>query len=105
MKTWQLVARTTTAGAISAVRPGGRVIQVGLGRNEATISTAELVLKAVTLRGARGGRVQDLETVLDLIAKGDLAIHTSEIGFDDIPDAIERLTTGDVVGRLVAVLD
>ena len=96
---------TTTAGAISAVRPGGRVIQVGLGRNEATISTAELVLKAVTLRGARGGRVRDLEAVLDLIAKGDLAIHTSAIGFDEIPDAIERLMTGDVVGRLVAVMD
>ena len=95
----------TTAGAITAVRPGGRVIQVGLGRNEATISTAELVYKAVTLRGARGGRVRDLEAVIDLIARGELSIHTSPVGFDDIPEAIERLKGGGVLGRLVAIMD
>ena len=39
----------TTAGAISAVRKGGLVVQVGLGRTQATISTAELVGKSVTL--------------------------------------------------------
>jgi len=39
---------STTAGAIGAIRPGGLVVQVGLGRVEATISTAELVGKAVT---------------------------------------------------------
>ena len=95
----------TTAGAITAVRPGGRVIQVGLGRNEATISTAELVYKAVTLRGARGGRVRDLEAVIDLIARGELSIHTSPVGFDDIPEAIERLKGGGVFCRLVAIMD
>lgn len=50
---------TTTADAIHAVRPVGRVSQDGLGRSEATISTAALVCKAVTLRAARGGRVKD----------------------------------------------
>jgi len=60
---------TTTANAIAAVRPAGRVIQVGLGSTEATIPISQLVLKAVTLRGARGGRPCDFETVIDLIAK------------------------------------
>lgn len=95
---------TTTAGAITSVRPGGRVIQVGLGRAEATISTAELVYKAVTLRGARGGRPQDLTAVLDLMANGELSILTRDIGFDEIPAAIEQLRAGGVVGRLVAVI-
>ena len=63
---------TTTAGAISAVRPEGRVIQVGLGLNESTIPTAELVVKEVALRGARGGHPGDLEAVLDLMAAGEL---------------------------------
>ena len=93
---------TTTAGAISAVRVNGRVIQVGLGLNEATIPTDELVLKEVTLRGARGGHPGDLEPVLAYMAAGELTIHTETITFDDIPDAIERLRIGDVVGRLVA---
>jgi len=93
---------TTTAGAIRAVREHGRVIQVGLGLNEATIPTPALVLKEVTLRGARGGHPGTLEPVLAFMAAGDLTIHTEAITFDDIPDAIERLKTGDVVGRLVA---
>lgn len=96
---------TTTADAITAVRPGGLVIQVGLGRTEATISTAELVHKAVTLRGARGGRPGDLEAVIDLMANGDLSIQATTTDFDGIPAAVERLKYGDVVGRIVAVMD
>lgn len=95
----------TTADAITAVRPGGRVIQVGLGRSEATISTADLVVKAVTLRGARGGRLVDFQAVIDLIAKGDLSIHATTTTFEEIPNAIERLKNGDVTGRIVAVMD
>ncbi|HVQ83680.1 MAG TPA: zinc-binding dehydrogenase, partial [Mycobacterium sp.] len=96
---------TTTADALSAVRPGGRVIQVGLGRDEATISTADLVVKALTLRGARGGRPVDFRAVIDLIAKGDLSIHASTTTFEEIPEAIERLKGGDVIGRIVALMD
>jgi propanol-preferring alcohol dehydrogenase len=96
---------TTTANAIAAVRPAGRVIQVGLGSTEATIPISQLVLKAVTLRGARGGRPRDFETVIDLIAKGDLSIHATTTTFEEIPQAIERLKNGDVLGRIVAVLD
>jgi propanol-preferring alcohol dehydrogenase len=96
---------TTTADAITAVRPGGRVIQVGLGRSEATIPTTDLVLKAVTLRGARGGRPVDFQAVIDLIAGDDLSILASTTTFEEIPDAIERLKTGDVTGRIVAVMD
>ena len=75
---------TTTAGAISTVHPGGRVVVVGLGRNEATISTAELVYKSVTLRGSRGGQPGALESVLDLMAAGELTINTTTIGFEEI---------------------
>ncbi len=80
---------TTTADAVMAVRPGGRVIQVGLGRSEATISTAELVY--------------DLEAVFGLMADRRLSILATTTTFDGIPDAIERLKNGDVLGRIVAV--
>lgn len=94
----------TTAGAISAVRPGGLVVQVGLGRTEATISTMELVGKAVTLRGSGGGRPGDTAAVLAHMDKGALAIAASTIGFDEIPAGLERLGKGGVVGRIVADL-
>lgn len=96
---------TTTAGAISAVRPGGTVVQVGLGKTEATISTAELVGKAVRLLGSRGGMMPDAtEAVLRHMERGELEIQASEIGFEDIPQGLERLHAGGVIGRLVAAL-
>ncbi|HUD28003.1 MAG TPA: zinc-binding dehydrogenase [Novosphingobium sp.] len=94
---------TTTAGAINAVRPGGIVVQVGLGRTEATISTAQLTAKMVTLRGARGGAMPGAtEAVLGHMARGELEIRASTLSFDEIPEGLERLRAGGVVGRLVA---
>jgi len=43
--------------------------------------------------------------VIDLIAKGDLSIHASTTTFEEIPEAIERLKGGDVIGRIVALMD
>lgn len=94
---------TTTAGAISAVRPGGLVVQVGLGRTEATINTAELTGKAVTLRGSRGGTMPGATAaVLGHMERGELEIEATAVGFEDIPASLDRLQAGGVVGRLVA---
>jgi alcohol dehydrogenase, propanol-preferring len=95
---------TTTAGAIQAVRRGGRIVQVGLGRTEALISTYLLVLKQIELVGAVGGTPAETATVLDLRAAGDLAIATETVSFDGIPRGLERLGRGEAPGRrLVAV--
>jgi propanol-preferring alcohol dehydrogenase len=94
----------TTAGAIDVVRPGGLVVQVGLGRTEATISTAALIGKSVTLRGSGGGRPSDTAAVLAHMAKGELTIAASAIDFAGIPDGLARLERGGVVGRIVAEL-
>ena len=94
----------TTSGAIAAVRQGGRVVQVGLGETEATISRMQLVARSVTLRGSGGGQPNDTAAVLDLMSRGDLVIEAATIGFDDIPDGLERLKRGGVIGRIVAAL-
>jgi propanol-preferring alcohol dehydrogenase len=91
----------TTAGAVTAVRPGGTVVLVGLGRTETLIPSMQLISKSVTLRGSGGGQPSDTAAVLNHMARGDLAIALSCIGFDDIPDGLARLKRGGVVGRLV----
>ena len=93
---------TTTADAIATVGIGGRVVQVGMGRLEATISTASLILRKVTLIGSQGGTKEDVEGVYRYFATGKLAPTISEITFDQIPEGVERLRRGEVVGRLVA---
>jgi propanol-preferring alcohol dehydrogenase len=93
---------STTAGAISVVKRGGLVIQVGLGHTQATISTMQLVGKSVTLRGSAGGGPADTRAVLGLMEKGELKIEASSISFDEIPAGLQRLEQGGVVGRIVA---
>ncbi|WP_028654552.1 zinc-binding dehydrogenase [Nocardioides sp. J54] len=93
----------TTNQAISAVRKGGRVVQVGMARLEATISTRDLIVKQVDLLGSSGGSTADIADVYGLMATGDLDPILPTIGFDDIPDGLDRLRRGEVVGRLVAV--
>ncbi|WP_296605691.1 zinc-binding dehydrogenase, partial [Nocardioides sp.] len=94
---------TTTAEAIESVRPGGRVVQVGMGRLEATISTKALILRSVTLVGSQGGTIEDVTGVYDYFATGQIDPAVTEIGFDDIPDGLRRLRDGAIAGRLVAV--
>ena len=94
---------TTTAQAIETVALGGRVVQVGMGRLEATISTKALILSQVTLIGSNGGTKEDVAGVYDYFATGQLKPSVTEISFDDIPAGLQRLHDGQVDGRLVAV--
>ena len=95
---------TTTADAIETVRLGGRVVQVGMGKLEATISTKALILRRVTLVGSAGGTKEDVEGTYRYFASGQLAPVLTEIEFDDIGDGLKRLSRGEVTGRLVATL-
>ena len=94
---------TTTAAAIENVRLGGRVVQVGMGTLEATISTKWLILKSVTLIGSQGGTIEDVKGVYEYFATGQIDPVITEITFDEIPDGLQRLHDGDVVGRMVAL--
>lgn len=94
----------TTAGAIEAVRKGGRVVQVGLGVTEATISTYALASKQVELAGSFGGSASDIEAIYELIAMGELDPPISTISFEEIPEGLGMVERGEVRGRLVAIL-
>lgn len=92
----------TTAEAIENVKLGGRVVQVGMGRLDANISIKWLILKSVTLVGSQGGTIEDVVGVYDYFATGKIDPAVTEISFEDIPDGLQRLSDGKVVGRLVA---
>jgi alcohol dehydrogenase, propanol-preferring len=97
---------TTTAAAIEAINPGGRVVQVGLGVEESTISTYLITMKQVTLVGSLGGTPRDTAEVVKLITSGDFRIATRKIGFDEIGEGLGALGRGEVKGeRLVAQWD
>ena len=95
----------TTAKALDAIRFGGSVVVVGMGRLEATINTRDLILKQARILGSVGGTKEDVATCYELFAAGKVSPAITRIGFDDIPDGLDRLRRGEVTGRLVAVMD
>ncbi|GME64938.1 alcohol dehydrogenase [Neofusicoccum parvum] len=93
---------TTTAAAVSAVKISGTVVLVGLGASTVPIPSSPFVTRDVTLRASLGGSVEDLETILGLIASGAISPKVEEIPFEDIPKGLERLEKNQVKGRLFA---
>ncbi|MEL1134333.1 zinc-binding dehydrogenase [Desulfitobacterium sp. THU1] len=96
---------STTAQALEAVAKFGRVVVVGMGKLEATISTYTLILKQAQVLGSNGGDTEDIKEVYDFFATGKLNLQLSTITFDEIKDGLDRLKRGEVKGRLVALLD
>jgi len=93
----------TTAHALETVGFGGRVVQVGMGRLEATINTYPLITKRLQLLGNVGGTKEDIEGVLHWMSTGDLLPAVERTDFAGIPGGIKRLADGEVRGRLVAL--
>lgn len=95
---------TTTAAAVHAINPFGRIVQVGLSATEITIDCGLFVSKQLHLVGSLGGQKADAENVYALIDSGELEITVTEITFDEIGEGIERLHRGGLLGRLVALI-
>lgn len=96
----------TTIDAFDAVKFGGKVVLVGLGKTTFDFSSFNFITRAITLQGSTPvGNPEHLTSVLELISSGQLAIVASDVGFDDIPDGLHRLAKGGVSGRVVARYD
>ncbi len=93
---------TTTAAALQALRFDGTAVIVGLGKNEATISTGDMVGRQSKLLASRGGTKEDIAELYELVVAGALNPAVTEIGFDDIPAGLADLEAHRVTGRLVA---
>lgn len=96
---------TTTAAAIETLAEFGTLVQVGMGRLAATINTYPLIINQLTIKGSKSGTKEDLEALYDLMRSGKLAPPINHITQADIPNAIEKLRAGGVVGRFVAIYD
>ena len=94
-------AGKTTAEALEAVAPGGKVVVVGMSSLETTINTGSLILKENSVLGSVGGTAHDIKDVLDMMKEGKLHIETSEVTFNEVPEGLDRLKEGKVSGRLV----
>ncbi|WOQ16046.1 zinc-binding dehydrogenase [Raineyella sp. W15-4] len=96
---------TTTAEGLEALTEFGTLVQVGMGRLEATISTYPLIINQLSLKGSKSGTVEDLAGVYELMRTGSLNPPMNRITQADIPAAIDKLRAGGVIGRFIALYD
>lgn len=96
---------TTTAQGVETLAEFGTFVQVGMGRLEATINTYPLIINQLTIRGSKSGTKEDLAGIYQLLATGGLNPPMNHITHAEIPEAIDRLRAGGVVGRFIAMYD
>ena len=96
---------TTLQGCVDALAHGGTLVIIGLGGATWNLSITQLVTSEINIKTSVGGDVDDLKGVLELIKENKLDIPTIPITFEEIPDGLEQLKQGKVVGRLVAMMD
>lgn len=95
----------TTTDALRAVKRGGTVVLVGMGKLETTVDVTDFITQEKRLLASNGGTKQDIKDIYDLMAAGKLTPTLTEISFDEIPEGLAMLERNEVQGRLVAVYD
>lgn len=93
--------------ALDGIRRGGRVVccgyQVG---TDYAFHSARVVLEEITLLGARVGTREDARDVLRAVEEGSIRPSVMDaMPLERVNDALDRLTAGEVVGRVVIDLD
>ena len=99
------VGSDATAGTAMAVLPkGGRLVLVGIGGGELTLSVAGTIFRAQTVQGSLTGTIAELRAVIALARAGKLApIPVRTLPKDQANAAMDALENGRVTGRLVLV--
>ena len=98
-----LVNGTQTARfAFSALRKGGKLIQVGLFGGELMLPLPIMAIRALTVQGSYVGNPKELRELINLAQEGSLeALPVATVPQSQANDALMRLRDGKVTGRLV----
>jgi zinc-binding alcohol dehydrogenase/oxidoreductase len=92
--------------ALSAVRPGGRVVLYGGTRPEATIRLFPIFWNHVDIRGTSMGSPQDFRGMLDLVTKHEIRPAIDRVyPMDEAVAAAERMAAGQQFGKIVLSIE
>lgn len=83
--------------AIMTIKPGGKIILVGVSMESITIPTVVAVMGEVCLQGAIAYTPEEFDTVISLIAKQELDVEKyidAKVSLEEAQTSFERLTSG-----------
>ena len=98
--------------ALRCIAPGGRLLAVGFASGRwVQVNTAHAVRRNYSLVGVYAGGYtrqeseDDHEALLGLAAQGKLAGFAHAASFTDLPEAVEAIANGTVIGKTVITFD
>lgn len=95
----------TTSDSLNVLAEFGKLVVVGMGKLESTISTYPLIINQLTIQGSKSGTKEDLAGIYELMRSGQLNPPMNLITHAEIPEAIEKLHQGGVIGRFIAIYE
>ncbi len=89
-------AQATRSMAVDLVRPGGRVVCVGLAADETTLPFHIVVREQITIRGSYAYTMRDFEQALEWLATGRASLGelSPVLPLEDGPEMFARLVQG-----------
>lgn len=91
----------TIDGCVEFVKSGGKIVLVGLGKMMLTIPNFDLARREVQLIFNFGGNSKDQSEILQWISQGILKPVVVAAPMDELPQYMQKLAKGEVVGRVV----
>ena len=92
----------TVQTAMAVLTKGGRLVLVGIGGGQLTLSVAGTIFRALTVQGSLTGSIQELRDVIELARQGRLMpTPVREVAKDRVSDVMHSLDRGEVTGRVV----
>ena len=98
------VSLTAFRQAIDMTRRKGTCVLVGLPPGEFPVPLFDIVLKRLTIRGSFVGTRFDLQEALTVAADRGIRSHIQTQPLETVNDALDRLRTGKVEGRVVLTM-
>jgi NADPH:quinone reductase-like Zn-dependent oxidoreductase len=96
------VGPATWDKSVRALAPGGRLaICGGTSGQEVTVSLPRLFFKQHELIGSTMGSYEEFAKVTELVRQGLPVVVDRTLGLDGYPDALDRLSAGRQLGKLV----
>lgn len=101
------VGKDTWAGSMFSLKRGGRLVTCGSTSGVSTeINLMMLFQQQLKLLGSFGCRMQNMADAMQKMARGIVhPVIDTEVTFDDIDKALERMETRQVFGKIVLRMD
>lgn len=92
-----------TVGGVVCREAGRNCVLVGLAASTVEITTIEIVMNNISLKGSTSASIDELRHLLDMVAAGKLTPQIEAVPFEDVPISLKRLGSGEVMGQLYTV--